>query len=208
MTNKSLIDDIDYLRTLAEAGETAPLLGGRFMAWWGAMIAIAYLGHYGVISGKLGFEAQVLGFWWMGIMTVALGGFFAMLAMMSKTKPGAGSAGNRVEAVIWKAAGFALFVLYGTLIAQGILTGRVDAAAFNGGLTTVFALYSVALAVSGEIAQNKPLKIASYVALATVGALILASGKAEIYLIAGIAAALTVFLPGLLLMRAEPSQTV
>lgn len=208
MSNKSLTDDIDYLRTLAEAGETAPLLGGRFLAWWGAMIAIAYLGHYGVISGRLGLEPQILGFWWMGIMAVALGGFFLMLMMMPQTKPGAGSAGNRVEGIIWKSAGFALFALYGTLIAQGIITGNVDAAAFNGGLTTVFALYSVALAVSGEIAKNKPLKLASYGALATVGILILVGGQAETYLIAGIAVTLTVFLPGLLLMRAEPSETV
>ncbi len=34
-------DDIAYVRRLAESGAMAPLNGGRFMAWWGLLVASA-----------------------------------------------------------------------------------------------------------------------------------------------------------------------
>ncbi len=35
-------DDIAYIRQLSESGARAPLIGGRFMAWWGLLLTIAY----------------------------------------------------------------------------------------------------------------------------------------------------------------------
>ena len=34
MSHSSLTDDLSYLRDMAEAGQNAPLLGGRFLSWW------------------------------------------------------------------------------------------------------------------------------------------------------------------------------
>lgn len=35
MQDTTLKDDLAYVRDLAEAGQQAPLLGGRFLVFWG-----------------------------------------------------------------------------------------------------------------------------------------------------------------------------
>ena len=41
MSPQSLTDDLAYVRDLAEAGQKAPLLGGRFLILWGALTTLA-----------------------------------------------------------------------------------------------------------------------------------------------------------------------
>ena len=38
-TTQPTTEDIAYVRQLAESGARAPLIGGRFMAWWGLLVA-------------------------------------------------------------------------------------------------------------------------------------------------------------------------
>ena len=52
--NTRLTDDLAYVREIAESGASAPLLGGRFLAWWGLLATGAYLGHYAIIKGAAG----------------------------------------------------------------------------------------------------------------------------------------------------------
>jgi len=208
VNNKSFAEDIDYLRTLAEAGETAPLLGGRFLMWWGGLLALAYTGHYLIATGFAGLPFSALNILWFGFIVVALGGFFLMLAKMRGTLPGSGSVGNRVEKEVWKIAGMTIGAVYVSLIAKGVLSGTVPVAGFSWGLVVVLALYTVALSISGAMAGNKIMSTAGYGAMLFTAATVLTIGHAEIYLISALAMALTVFLPGLLLIRAEPSQTV
>ena len=208
MSNKTLSEDIGYLRTLAQAGERAPLLGGRFLAWWGGILTLAYTGHYLIVSGMAGLPINSLNWLWLGMISVALGGFFFMLSRIRGTFPGSGSVGNRVEKQVWKVAGITIGAMYMALVAKGALTGTVPVAGFSWSLVTVLALYAVALSVSGAMAQNKVLSIAGYGAIFATGATVAAVGYAEVYLVTAAAMALTVFLPGLLLLRAEPSQIV
>lgn len=208
MSASNLTDDLDYLRTLAEAGETAPLLGGRFLSWWGGVMSLAYFAHYGIGSGLFGLSLNALGIMWMTTMVVAGIGYALLCVAMPANKPGAGSVGNRLEQQIWKAVGFVLFVVFAALILKAIKTGSAANVGFDWSLPLVFALYSVALSVSGYMAQNRILQIAGYGAMVSSGVAIFMIGTAELYLAASLAVLLTVFLPGLLMLRAEPSETV
>ena len=208
MADNSLVDDLDYLRTLAESGEQAPLLGGRFLAWWGAILSIAYIGHYLISTGAIGLDHRALGFWWGGIMAVALIGYFTLMALMPKAKPGKSSAGNRVERMVWAVSGSTIGVYYVTLVVRTAVTNEIDPTLFDAGVILAFALYGVALVTSGKIAGNKVMQFAGFGALTTVSALTFTIGSPSVYLIAGICVALTVFVPGLLMMRAEPTQII
>jgi hypothetical protein len=77
-------------------------------------------------------------------------------------------------------------------------------ATFDWAVPVAFAVYSCALVVTGSLAKNKVTLAAGAGAVIMVGlftALILSPDR---YLLASAGVALTVLLPGLLLLRAEP----
>ena len=94
--------DIDYLRQLAECGAHAPLLGGRFLVWWGLLLAIAYAAHHLALHRVIGDGNSVFAIIWMGFSILGVAGQF-VLARGAGRKAGAGSAGNRASRVVWVA---------------------------------------------------------------------------------------------------------
>lgn len=208
MAEKALMsDDLDYLRTLAEAGENAPLLGGRFLSWWGGVITIAYLGHYLIQTGQIGLPKESVGWLWLGVISIGVIGHAILVATFSRDKPGAGSVGNRTQRMVWQNAGLVLIGLFVALTLR-VSFGLGDPSDFNWSLPVVFALYSLALGLSGYMGQNHILKIAGWGASIVVPITVWFIGSVHLYAIASIAIAITVFLPGLALLRAEPSETV
>ncbi len=207
MEQTNLSDDLAYIRDMAEAGQTAPLLGGRFLAWWGAMVTLAYGGHYAIASGMIDLGAAAYGWLWAGFGIVGMAGYFILLKTMSGTKPGAASAGNRAEANVWLAGGLALFAYFITLTVKSLATGQADAGFMNS-LPLVFAIYAVGLLTSGTMARNATLRLAGFTALAMVAISTWFSGTSYVWLIASLGAFLTVFVPGVLLLRQEPSNVV
>ena len=53
-TTDTAQQDLSYVRQLAESGAHSPLLGGRFMAWWGLLLTAAYLAHHFALAGAFG----------------------------------------------------------------------------------------------------------------------------------------------------------
>jgi len=203
---QSYQDDLDYVRTLAESGAQAPLLGGRFLAWWGGMISLAYLGHYSLATGMFGPGIEHVWLMWLGVIAVALAGQFMMVRTFPPNKPGQGSAGNRAH-IVWATAGVSigLFIL-GT--ALGVAWLDVPVIAFNWSLALVFAVYGCALMVTGHLAGNPVLTRAAWLALATVAVTAAFAARAEVYLVAACGVLLTVFAPGLILLVREPRRLV
>ena len=201
-------DDLDYLRDLAEAGARAPLLGGRYLLWWGTLVTLAYLGHYLLAKGAFGLDTSYVGYMWLGFMVLGLGGFFTLLALAPKDKPGRGSAGNRAESVIWMFGGLSIFAFFVGGVFGGVVLGSGTAISPDASLPLVFAVYSLALATTGALADNGVLKVAGWVALGFVAIATALQGRAELYLAASAAAALTVAIPGGLMMRAEPRRVI
>lgn len=200
-TAESTHDDLRYVRQLTESGAHAPLLGGRFMAWWGLLLTAAYLAHHLALTGAIGDGRTVYLLIWGAFGLFGLGGQL-LLARSMPAKAGAGSAGNRASRVAWCAAGLACASMVAGVTAAALAGG--GPATFDWIVPVAFAVYACALLVTGSLARSRITMIAGAGAIAMVGlftALILSPDR---YLLAAAGVALTVLLPGLLLLRAEP----
>lgn len=206
MSPQSVADDLSYVRDLAEAGQRAPLLGGRFLAWWGGLTTLAYLGHYAIATGMFGLAPVAFAFLWIGYVILGMAGMFVMQAGFSAHKPGAASVGNQVSRIVWKAAGYFLGAYFiGAFIAALLGQGT---AAFMWSVPMVIGLYGLAQYVSGVMAQNRILTLGGSAAMASTVPAVLLMHTPYIVLLGSAVAALCVLVPGLLLMRNEPSETV
>ncbi len=206
MSPQSLTDDLAYVRDLAEAGQKAPLLGGRFLAWWGGLTTLAYLGHYAIASGQFGLPPVSFAVLWVGYVLLGMGGMFLMQARFSSHKPGAASVGNQVSRIVWQAAGCLLGAYFtGAFLAAMIGQGTE---AFMWSVPMVIGLYGLAQYVSGVMAQNRVLSVSGSAAMAAVVPAVLLMSTPYIVLLGSAVAAICVLLPGVLLMRNEPSETV
>lgn len=206
MTNTVSKDDLDFLRDMADAGAHAPLLGGRFLAWWGGVITIAYGLHYLIDSGRMGTGPETIGFMWAGMMVVALAGYFLLGALFPKDKPGSSSPGNRAD-IVWMAAGMSIFAFFMGAI-PATASGIMPPEAINYSLPMVFAVYACSLMVTGSLARNRILTIAAWGAIVLVGAMTFMAMQVEVYLVAMAGVFLCVFVPGLLLLKSEPKSVV
>lgn len=202
----SLSSDLAYVRELAEAGEQAPLLGGRFLAWWGGLMTIAYVGHFLIATGAFGVGPEILWIWWFILTGLGLAGQFALRAFFP-AKPGESSTGNRVQSVVWMSAGFVLFAFFAGVIAR--------AAFFDGGYEGFYwsvpfaiGLYGLGQFVTGLISSNSALKFAGLAAFAGTAVAAILSGTEYVWLAGAGVACLAVFVPGVMLMRGEPAETV
>lgn len=200
-TARATSEDIEYVRRLAESGAHAPLLGGRFMAWWGSLLTVAYTLHHLALTGRIGDGHSIFAIIWIGFSAVGLVGQF-LLARTHSRKAGAGSAGNRASRSAWVAAACAI----GSMVAGAAVAAARGAgpATFDWSVPVAFAVYACALIVTGTLARSRVTTVAGMGAIAMVGvftALILWPDR---YLLAAAGVASTVLLPGLLLVRAEP----
>lgn len=194
-------EDLRYVRQLAESGAHAPLLGGRFMAWWGLLLTAAYIAHHLALTGAIGDGKSVFAIIWIGFSVLGIVGQL-VLARSMPAKAGAGSAGNRATRTVWLAAAGAI----GSMVAGCIAAAGAGAgpAAFDWIVPVAFAVYACALIVTGALARSGVTLAAGVAAVIMVGlftAMILLPDR---YLIAAAGVAVTVLLPGLLLLRAEP----
>ncbi|MEA3001645.1 MAG: hypothetical protein QOH81_433 [Sphingomonadales bacterium] len=193
--------DIDYLRQLAESGAHAPLLGGRFLTWWGLLVAVAYGLHHLALHRVIGNGSTIFAFIWIGFSVIGMGGQF-VLARGAKPKAGSGSAGNRASRVVWVAGACSIAsMVVGAAVAAGTGAGP---ATFDWTVPVAFAVYASALIVTGSLARSRIALAAGGGAVLMVGlftAMILSPDR---YLLASAGVALTVLLPGLLLLRSEP----
>ena len=201
MAGTAQASDIDYLRQLAESGAHAPLLSGRFLAWWGFMVALAYAGEHFTLNGAIRGGNSSVGMIWMGFMIVGGGGQL-LLARGMRSKAGAGSAGNRASGVVWITG---VFSIISAVIGSAIATSRgAGVTTFDCTVPVAFAAYAAALIVTGSLAKDRIALAAGAGAVLMVGLFTAMIASPDRYLLASAGVALTVFLPGLLMLRAEP----
>ena len=195
--------DLDYLREIAESGQAAPLLGGRFLSWWGALTTMAYAGHWLIASDMLGLDGSAYGWMWGTYLVLGMGGQFLLASTFPASKPGASSVGNRAERIVWQAAGFALFGYFATLMVKSFVTGSTDMG-FAYSFAVVFMVYGVGLITTGALGESQTLTRAGIAALCLVPVAAWFAGTATSWLLASIGAALCVLLPGLVMLKNEP----
>ena len=205
--SQMMSEDLGYLRDLAEAGQSAPLLSGRFLAWWGGLGTLAYLVHFAMIERMFGLGPQMLTPLWSGFAAIGLGGFFLLLWRFPPSKPGAASLGNRVTATVWKGCGIILFAFFAGVTVRSLLDGQASDG-FLWSVPLVLAMYGIGQLTSGRMSGNPTVEVAGWGAIGGVAIAALFTGSSLIWLVGAGVAGLTVFLPGVLLMRAEPGEVV
>lgn len=198
--------DLAYVRDLAEAGQNAPLLGGRFLAMWGGLVSAAYAGHYLIATGAFGLQPPAFWILWLGMGVAGGIGQFLLVSAM-RDKPGGSSTGNRVQGVLWTTAGLFLFVYFAGLMARVFLTGE-GIEGFYWSVPMVLGLYGIGQFVTGAMTGSWALKFAGIAAFAGVPAATFLIGTEYIWLVGAASTFLAGFIPGLMMMRAEPSETV
>ena len=195
--------DLNYLREIAESGQASPLLGGRFLAWWGGLTTLAYAGHWLIASDMLGLDASAYGWLWSIFLVLGIGGQIVLVRTFPAGKPGASSMGNRAEQVVWQAAGFALFAYFAPLMLKSFASGNADMG-FAWSFAVVFMLYGVALITTGALGESQVLQRAGIASLCLVPLATWFAGTVTSWLLASVGAAVCVLLPGLVLLKHEP----
>ncbi len=203
----SMTSDLAYLKDLAEAGQNAPLLGGRFLAWWGGLASVAYVGHYLIAIGFAGLQPAALAYMWSGFMLLGFAGQFLMARAFPASKPGAASLGNKVSSTIWMGGGMVLFSFFAGVVLKSVIAGQASIG-FIWSVPIVLAVYGLCQLTAGLLSNTRPLVLAGWGAIIGVGIAAAFTGSNTIWLIGAVTVALTVFLPGLILMRGEPAETV
>ncbi|MGY6661637.1 MAG: hypothetical protein ACXIVO_04880 [Glycocaulis sp.] len=198
--------DLAYLREMAEAGAKAPLLGGRFMVWWGGLASLTFLTHWAVIADILPLGWGILLPMWIGFMVVGSFGQF-LLVRTVRRKPGAGSMGNRVQGVVWPSVGAALMAYFFGILA-GVYVGGLPAVFFNSMLAVGFAGYGMGWMIDALISRQRMLLVPAIISFAATFACAALMMTVETYLVASAGMFLGTFLPGLWVMTREPKDLV
>jgi hypothetical protein len=204
VTREEMLQDLAYARTLAEEGRQAPLVGGAYLVLFGVLLTLAYGAHFLALSAEP-VTQQFIGFIWMGF-GVCAGIGCVLLRGRTKALPGGASVGNRADRVIWQGVAIAiLVVVIGTILRSAFLGDFANTDAI---MAAGFGLYGVALYATASLSGHSWLSAFAWLAWAISGPLWFYMGQPWAYLIAAAGAILVLLIPGLIMMRREPSAIV
>jgi hypothetical protein len=202
---KAIRDDIAFMRALAEEGRQAPLLGGSMLVAAGGAYGTASLFQWAILAGVLRLPPISLFVVWMIAIAVHMTMIIVLKRGMSG-KPGAGSSGNRAMRNAWMGVGWGCFVIFFALAVASWKTRDVNLINFSPSI--VLALYGAAWSVAAAMSRAGWLKLVAVASF--VGAVLMAllMGSTWIWLAYAAALYLLALVPGLVLMRQEPSDIV
>ncbi|MNX40962.1 hypothetical protein D3C86_713550 [compost metagenome] len=202
---QSVHDDIAYMKALAQEGRQAPLLAGPVLVAAAVIFGAANLGQWALVSGVVTASPWAPLWLWIGA-GVAFGIVLAMLIQRMKSKPGCNSAGNRAVGTAWSAVGYGIFATWLGLMAIGFQSG--DWSAMRLMPTIVFVAYGSAWMVAGAMTETRWMTVIAI--LAYVGAVAMAwfSSTPVLYLIFTFMLLAVALVPGMILMRQEPSEVI
>jgi hypothetical protein len=202
---QSVRDDIAFMRALAEEGRSAPLLGGAIMVTAGAVFGGASLAHFAIASSNAAANPWIYPALWMGA-----GGLFSVILSVLKTRyrgrAGALSPGNRAMRAVWQGVAWAILALFVTLgVASWKLANPVVFGLFP---SAILVLYGAAWTLAAKMSGPRWMGWIAALSFVSAAVMPLFLDDAKIYLAYAVALGLTAVLPGVLLMRQEPSDIV
>jgi hypothetical protein len=206
MSRHDIQQDIDYVRTLAEEGRQAPMVGGRIMVFWGTLASLTLIAHWAIVQGLVPVPLSALLWIWVGMSVVGGLATLALGASLNRA-PGASAANNRAASAIWSAMGVAMLAVF-----LGVLTAVMGLGAplvvWNVLPGAALALYGMAY-LSAAFLHRDGLQIFAGVAalMAAAGTLALLQSR-DAYLVAALGVTVSTLLPGLIYLAREPKLTV
>ena len=209
-SGEELASELAYVRTLAEEGRNAPLIGGRMYLIWGGLIGAVALASYLNNMGVAGFGFAQGFAPWLTVGVLGWGLSFA-LGKHARAKPGAMTIGNQTAASVWCAVGIFITLFWGSLfIVHDNFTniGVPRYFLFTLMFPIAFALYGVAFFATATAARLSWLRYFSFLSWGfSITALFLLDSPHHL-LVGAVGSFTCAALPGVLLMRREPSDIV
>lgn len=206
MTRDEMLADLAYARTLAEEGRHAPLLGGAYLLFWGVVNAIAFGAQFAILEGILPMaNGAAFGVLWLSYGVVAAIGM-TLLRMRTRAKPGLTAIGARAERALWTGAAIAVMAIVIGSIARMSISG--DPAAPNAILGAAFALYGAALFGTASLSEQTWLRGFGWASVAVALNVCMFADQTWVYVIAAIGSLAALAIPGMILLKREPSAIV
>ncbi|MEM8770310.1 MAG: hypothetical protein AAGD92_01555 [Pseudomonadota bacterium] len=205
-----LASDLAYVKALAEEGRDTPLVGGIYYVIWGGLVGAAallvYLHDVGVLSSipTLGYSPFLIAFiaGWIGSFTIG---------SRADRKPGARTLGNRTASAVWFAVGICLTGFWLTLMVvhdNFQNAGVPPYFLFNLMFPVAFGFYGVAFYATATAGRVGWLRIIALGALVFAALSLAFMGSVHQTLVGAMGSLCCALLPGLILMRGEPSEVV
>ncbi|MCF6220829.1 MAG: hypothetical protein L3J65_06930 [Robiginitomaculum sp.] len=206
MTKSDILEDIDYVKTLAEEGKNAPILGGRIGLWWGILLCIALFSHWASLRGLIPLPVEMIGLVWLAFGVVGgIGSLFLERSLAGK--PGLSSVNNRVAGALWTGNTILLFVYSLSALFSAVL-GKTNYGIMDTIMPIAFGLYALTAYVLARISRDKHHLITGGIALAFVPISLLLLGNPHLYLAAMLGVVLTSVIPSIVELRHEPKEIV
>ena len=203
-------EDLAYVKALAEEGRDTPLVGGIFYVIWGGLISIAALIVYANDMGWVSFGPG--GSYLPFFAAMAMGWVFSIgEGRRAERKPGAATLSNRTASSVWFAVGIfmttfwiSLFFVHGKYTDIGV----PEYFLFNLMFPIGFGVYAIAFFATATAARTHWLRVFALISLAFFVLSLFFMTSIHQTGIGAIGTFLCAALPGIILMRREPSQTV
>ena len=202
---QTIQDDIAYMRALAHEGRHAPLLAGRFLVAAALIFGTANIGQWAIQSGVIDVNPWAQLWLWIGagiVFAIAL----VMLIGQQKGRPGSQSSGNRAVGAAWSGVGYGIFVTWLGLVALSVKSG--DWGWMSVMPTVVLVAYGSAWMVGAAMSGARWMSLTALLSYAGAVGVAWFIDSPAIYLIFTVVLVAVAFVPGLILMRQEPSEIV
>ena len=202
---QAIQDDIAYMRSLAHEGRHAPLLAGPILITAAIVFGGASLGQWALQSDVLDISPWAQLWLWIGsgaVFAVAL----TMLIGRMKGKPGINSAGNKAVGAAWSGVGYGIFVTWLALVALSFKTDNWSWMAVMP--TTVLVAYGSAWMIAAAMTKTRWMSVTALAAYVGAVAVAWFIDSPAIYLVFTVVLMAVALVPGIILMRQEPSEIV
>lgn len=205
MPQHEMLEDVAYARALAEEGRHAPLVGGGYFILFGVLLAICYTAQWAVMARVLPIASSAIGAIW-ACFGLAAGIGMALIGRRVRDLPGVSAVANRIDRAVWRGVALAILVVVAATVSRAIIND--DYGAPNAIVAAGFGLYGVALYATATAGGHLWLRNFALLAWVLSGLLWFFIGEAWLYLLAAGGCIVVLIVPGVIMMRREPSTIV
>ncbi|CAL4866358.1 hypothetical protein MMA231_00598 [Asticcacaulis sp. MM231] len=195
----NLQSDIDYMKSLAEAGGRGPLKNGATLFWAGLLYGAAAIAQYAMIMGWLPKSSGMSAFIWLGASV--LFGILATVFGLNRLRV-RGSVGNRATASAWSAVGLGIVAFIVCIAVIANIYKTVEPMSYLIA-PVILLMYGMGWWVSALMSGQGWLKMVSLGCFLAAPAISLLAGQPIQMLAYSGCLFLFAMVPGIVLMRAE-----